>query len=105
MFCGSSNLALGGEKANGDNLITIKDDDVATVFAIEAVALVDHFNFLDSTAQGPKGDKAALKQAPPAVKQQAAVSAGWFLGTSDAWAHKYFDPHDLHFVDRELFVD
>ncbi|MBV9859090.1 MAG: hypothetical protein JO038_03145 [Alphaproteobacteria bacterium] len=104
VFCGSSNLALGGEKANGDNLITIKDDDVATVFSIEAVALVDHFNFLDSTAQGPKGDKAALKQAAPAVKQQAAVSAGWFLGTSDAWSHKYFDPHDLHFVDRELFA-
>jgi hypothetical protein len=60
--------------------------------------------FLDSTAKGPKADTAAAKGTPPAVKQQAAVSAGWFLGTTDAWAHKFFDPHDLHLIDRELFA-
>jgi phosphatidylserine/phosphatidylglycerophosphate/cardiolipin synthase-like enzyme len=104
VFCGSSNLALGGEKVNGDNLLTIRDEDVAAAFAIEALALVDHFNFLDSVAKGPKAVAASAKHAPPAVKQQAAVSAGWFLGTSDAWAHKYFDPHELHSTDRELFA-
>ncbi len=101
VYCGSSNLALGGEKANGDNLIAIHDEDVATVFAIEALGLVDHFNFLDRTARGPKAKSGAK---PDAVKQQAAVSAGWFLGTDDSWAHKFFDPRDLHFKDRELFA-
>ncbi len=53
VYCGSSNLALGGETSNGDNLIAIHDRDVATVFAIEALELVDHFNFLDQF-QKPK---------------------------------------------------
>lgn len=101
VYCGSSNLALGGEKVNGDNLLAIRDADIATVFAIEALGLVDHFNFLDGTAKGPKAKGEAR---PAAVKQQAAVSTGWFLGTTDAWAHKFFDPHDLHFKDRELFA-
>jgi hypothetical protein len=46
VYCGSSNLALGGEQQNGDNLLAIHDGDVATVFALEALALVDHFNTL-----------------------------------------------------------
>ncbi len=101
VYCGSSNLALGGEKANGDNLLAIRDPDVAAVFAIEALGLIDHFNFLDSTAKGPKAKGGAK---PAALKHNAAASAGWFLGTTDAWAHKFFDPHDLHCKDRELFA-
>jgi len=45
VYCGSSNLAEGGEEQNGDNLVAIYDTDIATVFAIEAIGLVDHFNF------------------------------------------------------------
>lgn len=101
VYCGSSNLALMGEQVNGDNLLCIKDTGIAAAFAIEALSLVDHFNFLDSTANGPKA-KAASK--PTANKQQAAVSAGWFLGTDDGWAHKFFDPQDLHCKDRMLFA-
>ena len=104
VFCGSSNLALGGEMANGDNLLAVHDDDVATVFAIEALLLVDHFNFLDGTAKGPKAKKPASKTKKVAAVQQAAADAGWFLSTSDGWAAKYFDPKDLHSVDRELFA-
>jgi hypothetical protein len=70
------------------------------VFAIEALALVDHFNFLDRTATGPKAKR---KMKPEADMQQAVVSAGWFLSTSDEWVRKFFDRTDLHFVDRELF--
>jgi phosphatidylserine/phosphatidylglycerophosphate/cardiolipin synthase-like enzyme len=96
VFCGSSNLASGGEGANGDNLLAIHDGDIATVFAIEALLLVDHFDFLDRSSKGPKSKKSALKQ-------QAAVDAGWFLSTDDKWAAKYFDLRDLHCVDRQLF--
>ena len=59
VYCGSSNLASGGEAANGDNLLEIHDADVATAFAIEALGLVDHYNFLDRMAN-PK--KAAPKK-------------------------------------------
>ncbi len=101
VYCGSSNLALGGEKANGDNLLAIHDRDIATVFAIEALSLVDHFDFLDrSAAPGAKG--AALKPKTPS-KTQEAQSAGWFLSTTDGWVNPYFDPNDLHYVDRQLF--
>jgi hypothetical protein len=99
LYCGSSNLALGGEMENGDNLIEIHDGDVATAFAIEAVALVDHFQFLDRlSAHGSDHPE------PPASKQDAAKAAGWFLSTSDHWAQPYFDEHDLHCVDRTLFA-
>jgi PLD-like domain len=51
VYCGSSNLALLGEEQNGDNLLAIHDADVATAFAIEALGLVDHYNFLDRMAK------------------------------------------------------
>jgi phosphatidylserine/phosphatidylglycerophosphate/cardiolipin synthase-like enzyme len=100
VYCGSSNLALGGEENNGDNLLAIHDGDIATAFALEALALVDHFNFLDRVAKGPKARKGTT---PRASKHQDAVSAGWFLSTNDKWTVPYFDPKDLHSVDRQLF--
>lgn len=100
---------MGGEKSNGDNLIAIHDGDIATVFAIEALALVDHFNFLDSTAappaQGkePKAAKRPKSKAVVAATPGKGGAPGWFLSTNDNWAQKFFDPKDLHSVDRELF--
>ena len=100
VFCGSSNLAQGGETKNGDNLLAISDEDVATAFAIEALTLVDHFDFLNRVA-AKSGSKPG--SAPPASKPQAAADAQWFLSTSDKWAEKFFDSDDLHCVDRKLF--
>ena len=54
VYCGSSNLATGGEAQNGDNLLEIHDADVATAFAIEALLLVDHYAFLDRYADPKK---------------------------------------------------
>jgi hypothetical protein len=39
----------------------------------------------------------------PQVKEQAAVAHAMFLYTDDAWAQRYFDPNDLHFLEREVF--
>jgi phosphatidylserine/phosphatidylglycerophosphate/cardiolipin synthase-like enzyme len=100
VYCGSSNLALLGEQVNGDNLIAIHDGDIATVFAIEALALVDHFDFLDRSSTTAKVAPARIKSAS---KQQQAADAGWFLSTTDAWVAPYYDPGDLHNVDRVLF--
>ena len=71
VWCGSSNLATGGEESNGDNLLEIHDAEVAMTFAIEALLLVDHYNFLDRFAAPPKaqaptapaGSKTAAKKA------------------------------------------
>jgi hypothetical protein len=103
VFCGSSNLASGGEVANGDNLLAIHDEDVATVFALEALSLVDHFDFLDRMSTG-KNVKGKTKPKPTASKAAGAVKAGWFLSTTGKWAEPYFDPSDLRSVDRELFA-
>jgi phosphatidylserine/phosphatidylglycerophosphate/cardiolipin synthase-like enzyme len=105
VYCGSSNLATGGEENNGDNLLAIHDQDVAIAFAIEALALVDHFNFLDryasKTKQSPQTKKVAQTMTS---RSQAAVSAKWFLSTDSKWTQSYFDPNDLHCADRVLFA-
>jgi hypothetical protein len=104
VYCGSSNLALGGEKTNGDNLLAIHDEDVATVFAIEALDLVDHFDFLDRHAIAAKKNQARAAEVKSASKSALADAAGWFLSSNDDWATPYYDPDDLHCVDRELFA-
>lgn len=101
VYCGSSNLAAGGELANGDNLLEIRDPDVATVFAIEALQLVDHFQFLDRMAK--RGAEKGTLDKIPAAKESAAKAFRWFLQTTDRWAAAYYDPDDLHARDRELF--
>jgi hypothetical protein len=103
VFCGSSNLASGGEEQNGDNLLAIYDSDVATAFAIEALGLVDHFIFLDRYST-PKGKKKSAKPTKPAASpKHAAVAAKWFLSVGDGWTKPYFDPNDLKCADRVLF--
>ncbi|HXC55074.1 MAG TPA: phospholipase D-like domain-containing protein [Rhizomicrobium sp.] len=109
VYCGSSNLAPGGEASNGDNLIAIHDQDVATVFAIEALGLVDHFNFLDKyagkAAKAGKGSKAkAPAKKKPTSQTQAALDAKWYLDTDDKWTQSYFDSSDTHCADRLLFA-
>jgi hypothetical protein len=87
VYCGSSNLAQGGETSNGDNLIAIHDQDVATAFAIEAIGLVDHFNFLDA-------------QSSPTTPSKSTT----FLGVTDKWTKPYFDENDLRMAERELLA-
>jgi hypothetical protein len=103
VYCGSSNLALGGEQENGDNLLELHDPTVVTAFAIEALALVDHFQFLDSLASAQSGSKPSPKP-PPAATRAAADAAEWFLSTNDLWTKPYFDPNNLRCVDRQLFA-
>jgi hypothetical protein len=106
VYCGSSNLAEGGEQKNGDNLLAIRDADVATAFVIETLLLVDHYNFLDNLAtktQAKSTTTAAVAPVATADKQSAAAAVGWFLSTTDGWTNKYFDPTDMHYVDRRLF--
>ncbi len=104
VYLGSSNFANSGEHLNGDNLIAIYDADIATAFAIEALALVDHFDFLDKyPAKGAAPAVKGAKKIPPAATQKTAAANGWFLSTDDKWTAPYYDPKDLHCMDRKLF--
>jgi hypothetical protein len=54
-----------------------------------------------SAAKGEIQDGVVEKQ--PQVKEQAAVAQAMFLYTNDAWAQRYYDQNDLHFLEREVF--
>lgn len=87
VWCGSSNLAQGGEDNNGDNLIEINDQDIATIFAIEAFSLVDHFLFRNKFT----------------TKKMKTGSKPIYLFDNDDWTKKYFDPKDMYYQERVLF--
>lgn len=91
VYCGSSNLALGGETDNGDNLLCIKDSDVATVFAIEALRLTDHYNFR------------SLKDEEVASKTKGAIMKPAKLDNTGRWVEKFYDENDCRCVERKLF--
>ena len=88
VWLGSSNLAELPEQKNGDNLIVIRDEEIVTAFALEALALVDHFHFRNTHLSKTKTGKQKPRN----------------LIESDAWSLDYYDENDLHFKDRLLFL-
>ena len=92
VYCGSSNLALGGEKDNGDNLLCIKDTDVATAFAIEAIRLTDHYNFRSLKDKEEKNKENGLEKKPVT------------LDDTGKWVNKFYDENDIRYVERILFA-
>ena len=85
VYCGSSNLAFGPEQRNGDNLIEIRDGAAVTVFAIEAIRLIDHFSFRNRVTNTPE------------INLQAS-------GAEKPWFLSYYDANDLHFLERKLMI-
>ena len=81
VFCGSSNLARGGETSNSDNLLAIHDRDAATTYAVEAIRLYDHFRFR------------SLREASTAAKPLV-------LQASSAWAEPYYNPGSIRYRER-----
>lgn len=87
VFTGSSNLAAGGEEANGDNLLAIYDPAVAVAYGVEAVRLVDHYHFR-AAIKGAKPDEPFTLQGPDAA---------------DKWWQPYYAPKDIRCHEREVF--
>ncbi len=84
VFCGSSNLAAGGETSNGDNLIAIYDQKIATLYAIEAVRLFDHYKFRSK-------------------HEQSTYNKPFMLDSTDNWVRPYYDKKNIKFSERQLF--
>ena len=82
VFCGSSNLAGGGEEENADNLLAIYDRKVATLYAIEAIRLFDHYHFRTLQAQG-NNKKMTLK-------------------SDKSWTDDYYDSKNIKYHERIL---
>lgn len=89
VYCGSSNLAYNPEQKNGDNLLEIRDKDVVTAFAIEAIRLVDHFHWLNKLAKaGAMDGEMELYDNTQKAK----------------WLTRYYNPNDLRYLERTLLV-
>lgn len=88
VYCGSSNLADGGEASNGDNLLDIRDPAIAVMYAVEAIKLVDHYEFR------------AFEQS--ATQTQPLLLSG--AGAADPWWKTSFDPSNIKNTERKLFI-
>lgn len=86
LFTGSSNMAEGGEEANGDNLIAIYDRAVVTAYAIEAIRLVDHYAFRAAMGKATTATPLSLRR------------------DRSRWWRKYYDPASIRYRERLLFV-
>jgi hypothetical protein len=90
VFTGSSNMAHGGEKDNGDNLICIEDRKVAIGYAIEALRLFDHFHFRVRVREGSAPEALRLAR-PPAAGEK-------------PWFAQYYRIGHVKERDRKLFI-
>ena len=90
VYTGSSNMAAGGERDNGDNLICIEDRKVAIAYAIEALRLFDHFHFRVN-AQGPDALQTLRLRKPPAPGEK-------------PWFAQYYRVGHVRERDRKLFI-
>lgn len=91
VFTGSSNMAAGGEKANGDNLICIQDRRVAAAYMIEALRLFDHFHFRVKLRETTRERAGFTLRRPP-------------LPGRKAWFDAYYEAGSVKLRDRALFA-
>ena len=88
---GSSNLAAGGEQANGDSLCVIEDRGLATIYAIEALKIFDHYSFRSKMRDATTAAPLVLWR----PDQASQPSPWWTL---------YYDEKNIKFRDRYLFA-
>jgi len=90
VYLGSYNFSGAADTLNGENLLLIKNQRVATAYMIEAVRLFDHYEFRVLEDKATTGNKELVLRKPP---RQA--------GEKPWWDTAYTDPRKIR--DRELF--
>lgn len=83
VFTGSSNLSPSGETGNGDNLVMIEDQRVATSYAIEALRIFDHLHFRAAMQSSGAPNSLTLAR-PPAAGQNAWFRPSYASGSQAA---------------------
>jgi len=92
VFTGSSNLSPSGEEGNGDNMVMIQDQRVATAFAIEALRIFDHLQFRNHM------QVAEAANAPITLAKPVAIS-----GAASTWFAPFYADGSQKAHDRLLF--
>lgn len=90
VFTGSSNMAAGGERENGDHLIMIEDGRVATAYAVEALRTFDHFHFRVAMNEADRKRQVLKLATPPAPGEP-------------TWFREVYVPGHIKARDRLLF--
>ncbi len=105
VFTGSCNLSPSGEQGNGDNLVMIQDQRVATSYAIEALRIFDHLHFrvrMQSALGTPKAAGKTKKTAAQATKELTLQKPTAISGQPSWFAGFYKKGSDKE-ADRKLF--
>ena len=100
VYTGSSNFAPSGEEANGDHLISIQDQRVATAYAIDALLIFDHLNFRDRMRAHDKQKSQPAAAQPETLRLQKPVAIS---GAHQPWFAKFYQKDSLREQDRLIF--
>jgi hypothetical protein len=107
VFTGSSNLAPSGEEGNGDNLVMIQDQRVATSYAIEALRIFDHLHFrvrMEGALGAKKGKSTSKGKKPSAQASEAlTLKKPTAISGKPAWFPSYYKQGSDQEADRLLF--
>ncbi|EMC91067.1 hypothetical protein BAUCODRAFT_313851 [Baudoinia panamericana UAMH 10762] len=90
VYTGSYNFSVAADTKNAENLFVLRDQRIATSYAVEAVSMFDHYSFRDAEAKA-KDDKPLELQMPPGDGSQ-----------SKPWWDKYWT-NPTKKRDQELF--
>lgn len=99
VFTGSSNLSPSGETGNGDHLICIQDQRIATAYAIEALRMFDHLHFRTRMSDA----KAAAATAPATAATALTLRKPWATTGKAAWFEAAHVVGSQKARDRALF--
>jgi phosphatidylserine/phosphatidylglycerophosphate/cardiolipin synthase-like enzyme len=101
VYTGSSNFAPSGEEANGDHLLSIEDQGVATAYAIDAITMFDHLNFRDRMKEDEeqKAKKPAAEQRQMLQLQKPVAISG----AAEPWYAKFYVKDSQRELDRITF--
>ena len=90
VYLGSYNFSGAADTLNGENLLLIKNQRVATAYMIEAVRLFDHYEFRVVQDKAASDNRELVLRKPPRLP-----------GEKPWWDTSYTDPRKIR--DRELF--
>jgi phosphatidylserine/phosphatidylglycerophosphate/cardiolipin synthase-like enzyme len=91
VYLGSYNFSLTADSQNGENLLLIKDRQIAVAYVVEAVRIIDHYHFRVARQEAQATQKTLHLKKPP---RQA--------GEKPWWREDYTKPQKIR--DRELFA-
>jgi phosphatidylserine/phosphatidylglycerophosphate/cardiolipin synthase-like enzyme len=90
VYLGSYNMSKAADGKNGENLMLIRDRRAATSYMVEALSMIDHYEFRVAQADAKQARKTLQLKRPPAAGEPA-----W-------WAEDWSDPRKIN--DRLLFA-